>query len=298
MIKKTLYFGNPAYLSISQQQLVIKSDNGERKIPIEDIGVLIIDHYQISVTHAVLHHLLENNAAVITCNDKHHPIGLFLNLDGHTQQSEKFKAQIDASEPLKKQLWQQTIKAKIANQTAVLNTWEIDSGFMNRCYQKVLSGDTNNQEAQASKYYWNCLFNEEEPDFTRERSGIYPNNFLNYGYAVLRATVARGLVASGLLPTLGIHHSNKYNAYCLADDIMEPYRPYVDHLVKEIINEYPEEKEVIPLIKKRLLEIPALNIQIDGKDSPLMVGLQRTTASLAACFEWKSKKILYPNFSI
>lgn len=111
MIKKTLYFGNPAYLSISQQQLVIKSDNGERKIPIEDIGVLIIDHYQISVTHAVLHHLLENNAAVITCNDKHHPIGLFLNLDGHTQQSEKFKAQIDASEPLKKQLWQQTIKA-------------------------------------------------------------------------------------------------------------------------------------------------------------------------------------------
>lgn len=298
MIKKTLYFGNPAYLSISQQQLVIKSDNGERKIPIEDIGVLIIDHYQISVTHAVLHHLLENNAAVITCNDKHHPIGLFLNLDGHTQQSEKFKAQIDASEPLKKQLWQQTIKAKIANQTAVLNTWEIDSGFMNRCYQKVLSGDTNNQEAQASKYYWNCLFNEEEPDFTRERSGIYPNNFLNYGYAVLRATVARGLVASGLLPTLGIHHSNKYNAYCLADDIMEPYRPYVDHLVKEIINEYPEEKEVIPLIKKRLLEIPALNIQIDEKDSPLMVGLQRTTASLAACFEGKSKKILYPNFSI
>ncbi|HOU47154.1 MAG TPA: type II CRISPR-associated endonuclease Cas1 [Chitinophagales bacterium] len=298
MIKKTLYFGNPAYLSITQQQLVIKSDSTERKIPIEDIGILIIDHYQISITHAVLHMLLENNAAVITCNDKHHPTGLLLNLDGHTLQSEKFKAQINASEPLKKQLWQQTIKAKIANQTAVLNTWEIDSGFMNRCFQKILSGDTSNQEAQASKYYWNNLFNEEEPYFTRERSGIYPNNFLNYGYAVLRATVARGLVSSGLLPTLGIHHSNKYNAYCLADDIMEPYRPYVDHLVKEIINEDPQEKEITTTIKRKLLEIPALNIEIDGKDSPLMVGLQRTTASLAACYEGELKKILYPNFKV
>jgi CRISPR-associated protein Cas1 len=298
MIKKTLYFGNPAYLSITQQQLVIKSDSTERKIPVEDIGILIIDHYQISITHAVLHMLLENNAAVITCNDKHHPTGLLLNLDGHTLQSEKFKAQINASEPLKKQLWQQTIKAKIANQTAVLNTWEIDSGFMNRCFQKILSGDTSNQEAQASKYYWNNLFNEEEPYFTRERSGIYPNNFLNYGYAVLRATVARGLVSSGLLPTLGIHHSNKYNAYCLADDIMEPYRPYVDHLVKEIINEDPQEKEITTTIKRKLLEIPALNIEIDGKDSPLMVGLQRTTASLAACYEGELKKILYPNFKV
>lgn len=298
MIKKTLYIGNPAYLSITQQQLVIKSDSTERKIPVEDIGILIIDHYQISITHAVLHMLLENNAAVITCNDKHHPTGLLLNLDGHTLQSEKFKAQINASEPLKKQLWQQTIKAKIANQTAVLNTWEIDSGFMNRCFQKILSGDTSNQEAQASKYYWNNLFNEEEPYFTRERSGIYPNNFLNYGYAVLRATVARGLVSSGLLPTLGIHHSNKYNAYCLADDIMEPYRPYVDHLVKEIINEDPQEKEITTTIKRKLLEIPALNIEIDGKDSPLMVGLQRTTASLAACYEGELKKILYPNFKV
>jgi CRISPR-associated protein Cas1 len=298
MIKKTLYFGNPAYLSITQQQLVIKSDSTERKIPVEDIGILIIDHYQISITHAVLHMLLENNAAVVTCNDKHHPTGLLLNLDGHTLQSEKFKAQINASEPLKKQLWQQTIKAKIANQTAVLNTWEIDSGFMNRCFQKILSGDTSNQEAQASKYYWNNLFNEEEPYFTRERSGIYPNNFLNYGYAVLRATVARGLVSSGLLPTLGIHHSNKYNAYCLADDIMEPYRPYVDHLVKEIINEDPQEKEITTTIKRKLLEIPALNIEIDGKDSPLMVGLQRTTASLAACYEGELKKILYPNFKV
>jgi CRISPR-associated protein Cas1 len=160
----------------------------------------------------------------------------------------------------------------------------------------VLSGDTSNQEAQAARYYWKMLFNEEEPFFVRERFGDYPNNFLNYGYAILRATVARSLVGSGLLPTLGIHHRNKYNAYCLADDIMEPYRPYVDHLVKEIMNEQPQEQILTKEIKRRLLEIPALDIVIDGKASPLMVGLQRTTASVAKCFEGETKKILYPEF--
>ena len=139
------------------------------------------------------------------------------------------------------------------------------------------------------------LFNEEDPFFIRERFGEYPNNFLNYGYAILRATVARGLVSSGLLPTLGIHHRNKYNAYCLADDIMEPYRPYVDHLVKLLMLE-TQEQELTSDVKRRLLNIPNTDIKIDGKDSPLMVGLQRTTASLAACFEGKSKKILYPEF--
>jgi len=193
-------------------------------------------------------------------------------------------------------LWQQTVKAKIQNQAAVLSTWEIDNSYLKRYGQLVLSGDTSNQEAQAARYYWKMLFNEEEPFFIRERFGDYPNNFLNYGYAILRATVARSLVGSGLLPTLGIHHRNKYNAYCLADDIMEPYRPYVDHLVKELMNDFPEEKELSKEIKRKLLEIPALDIMIDGKASPLMVGLQRTTASVAKCFEGEVKKILYPEF--
>lgn len=296
MIKRTLYFGNPTRLSVQQQQLLIKTEEKEVTVTIEDIGVIVIDHYQISVTHAVLHKLLENNAAIITCNDKHHPTGLMLNLDGHTQQSEKFQAQVEASEPLKKQLWQQTIKAKIQNQSAVLEKWEIDNSYLKRYAQLVLSGDTSNQEAQAARYYWKVLFNEEDPFFVRERFGEYPNNFLNYGYAILRATVARGLVSSGLLPTLGIHHRNKYNAYCLADDIMEPYRPYVDHLVKEVMMDN-EEQELTTEIKRRLLNIPNIDLRIDGKDSPLMVGLQRTTASLAACFEGKTKKILYPEFS-
>lgn len=295
MIKRTLYFGNPTRLSVQQQQLLIKTEDKEIRVAIEDIGVLVIDHYQVTLTHAVLHKLLDNNAAVITCNDKHHPTGLLLNLDGHTQQSEKFKAQIEASEPLKKQLWQQTIKAKIQNQAAVLAKWELDNSYLKRYVQLVLSGDTSNQEAQAARYYWKVLYNEEDPFFIRERFGEYPNNFLNYGYAILRATVARGLVSSGLLPTLGIHHRNKYNAYCLADDIMEPYRPYVDHLVKLLMLE-TQEQELTSDVKRRLLNIPNTDIKIDGKDSPLMVGLQRTTASLAACFEGKSKKILYPEF--
>lgn len=296
MIKRTLYFGNATRLSVQQQQLLIKTDERETSVAIEDIGVVIIDHYQTSVTHAVMHLLLENNVAFITCNDKHHPTGLLLNLDGNTLQSDRFKAQIEASEPLKKQLWQQTIKAKISNQKAVLDKWEIESSFMNRCLQKVLSGDTSNQEAQAAKYYWRNLLDEEEPDFFRARFGDYPNNFLNYGYAILRATVARGLVASGLLPTLGIHHRNKYNAYCLADDIMEPYRPYVDHLVKELVNDFPAEHELNKDIKQKLLAIPAIDLLIDGKASPLMVGLQRTTASLAACYDGKTKKLIYPEF--
>ena len=296
MIKKKLYFGNATRLSVQQQQLLIKTEERGTSVPIEDIGLVIIDHYQTSVTHAVLHLLLENNVAFITCNDKHHPTGLLLNLDGHTQQSEKFKAQIEASEPLKKQLWQQTIKSKINNQAAVLEKWELDNSYLKRYAQLVLSGDSSNQEAQAARYYWKMLFNEEEPFFVRERFGDYPNNFLNYGYAILRATVARSLVGSGLLPTLGIHHRNKYNAYCLADDIMEPYRPYVDHLVKELINEIPNEQDLSKEIKRRLLEIPALDIIIDGKASPLMVGLQRTTASVAKCIEGETKKILYPEF--
>lgn len=296
MIKRTLYFGNPTRLSVQQQQLLIKTEERETAVAIEDIGVLVIDHPQISVTHAVLHKLLDNNAAVITCNDKHHPTGLLLNLDGHTQQSEKFQAQVEASEPIKKQLWQQTIRSKISNQAAVLDIWEIDSAYMKRCEKMVLSGDTSNQEAQASRYYWNNLFQEEDPYFTRHRFGDYPNNFLNYGYAILRATVARGLVASGLLPTLGIHHRNKYNAYCLADDIMEPYRPYVDHLVKQLMLE-TDGQELTTVVKKRLLEIPAMDLVIDGNKSPLMVGLQRTTASLAACFEGKGRKVLYPEFA-
>jgi CRISPR-associated protein Cas1 len=157
----------------------------------------------------------------------------------------------------------------------------------------VNSGDPDNCAAIAAAYYWKHIF-PDFLEFRRERYGPPPNNLLNYGYAILRAIVARSLVASGLLPTLGIHHRNQYNAYCLADDIMEPYRPYVDRVVCQIIRGNGRFLEMTPNMKKALLGIPAIDVQIDGQKSPLMNAVQRTTASLAKCFEGKSRKLLYP----
>ena len=252
MIKKTLYFGNPAYLSLKLGQIVIRlpdivknetlpermRQQGEITKPIEDIGIVVLDNKQITITQGLLEALLENNCAVITCDNRSMPVGLMLPLSGNSVQSERFRDQIDASIPLKKQLWQQTVKAKIRNQTAVLAHFtKIETGCMKRWENDVKSGDADNLEGRAAAYYWKNLFADfnELKLFTRDRDGIFPNPLLNYGYAILRAVVARALVSSGMLPTLGIHHHNRYNAYCLADDIMEPYRPYVDYLVSSMI---------------------------------------------------------------
>ena len=307
MIKKTLYFGNPAYLSLRDEQLVIKlpevvknnslpehfKQKTEVTKPIEDIGVLVLDNKQITVTSGVLEALLENNCAVITCDSKSMPVGLMLPLYGNTTQNERFRHQLDASLPLKKQLWQQTIKVKIENQAAVLKKY---AGSEIRCMKvwasEVKSGDSENMEARAAAYYWKNLFSID--GFTRDREGIPPNNLLNYGYAILRAIVARGLVSSGLLPTLGVHHHNRYNAYCLADDIMEPYRPYVDELVCQIVESGMEYEVLTKEIKGRLLTIPTLEVTISGKRSPLMVAVGQTTASLYKCFSGELRKISYP----
>ena len=307
MIKKTLYFGNPAYLSLRNAQLIIRLpevvDNdtlpeyfkqvSEVSKPIEDIGVIVLDHKQITITSGVLEAFLENNCAVLTCDSKSMPVGLLLPLHGNTTQNERFRQQLDASLPLSKQLWQQTIKAKIENQAAVLKEC---TGEEIKCMKvwaaNVRSGDPDNQEARAAAYYWKNLFRIE--GFTRDRDGIPPNNLLNYGYAILRAVVARGLVASGLLPTLGIHHHNRYNAYCLADDIMEPYRPYVDRLVYDMVKQGSNYAELTKDLKVRLLTIPTLETTIAGKRSPLMVAVGQTTASLYKCFSGELRKISYP----
>lgn len=304
MIKRTLYFGNPAYLSTTHEQLVVDMPgNPEKKtIPIEDIGVLILDNQQITITQALIAKLLNNNTALITCDNTHHPTGLMLNLDGHTLQSQRFQAQQEASEPLKKQLWQQTVMAKISNQAALCgqqaprNEGELftASDKLLMAYSKeVKSGDSENVEAKAAAYYWKHLFSPVF-SFTRDRYGEPPNNLLNYGYAIIRAVVARSLVGSGLLPTLGIHHRNQYNAYCLADDIMEPYRPYVDKVVCEIIDMHGRFLDMTPKMKELLLKIPAMDVMIDDEKSPMMNAIQRTTASLAKCYEGKIRKILYP----
>lgn len=295
MIKRTLYFGNPAYLKTKNEQLVIslKDSEEDKQIPIEDIGVLILDHSQITITQPALSRLLHNNTAVITCDETHHPIGLFLNLDGHTLQSQRFKAQTEASIPLKKQLWQQTVEAKILNQAKLLAQERQENKLLLNLVKKVKSGDSSNCEAQAASYYWKNIF----PDFlnfTRFREGEPPNNLLNYGYAILRAVVARNLVGSGLLPTFGIFHRNQYNAYCLADDIMEPYRPYVDKVVCDIVRMNGKFLNMTAKMKEQLLGIPAMDVTLNKEKSPLMVAVQKTTASLSKCFEGKGRKILYP----
>lgn len=301
MIKRTLNFGNPTYLSKKDNQLAIKFPNEkveEEKeiitIPIEDIGIVILENSQITISHALLSALMENNVAVVTSDNKHLPNGLFLNLDGNTLQSEKFSAQINASNPLKKQLWQQTIIAKIKNQAALLSNRDVAVRNMNTWARKVRSGDPDNYEARAAAYFWSNIF-IDIPEFKRGREEAEPNNLLNYGYAILRAIVARSLVGSGLLPTLGIHHHNKYNAYCLADDIMEPYRPFVDSIVVEIVENGEDFYELSSSIKQQLLSIATVDVVVGDKCGPLMVAMQRTTASLAKCFQGETRKILYPN---
>ena len=295
MIKRTLYFGNPVHLKTVNQQLVAEfpESNEQKSIPIEDIGVLIADHQQITFSQALLARLLENNVAFITCDATHHPAGLLLNLEGNTLQSQKTQYQIDASLPLKKQLWQQTVTAKVKNQAAVLAGQRQPVNYLLQLADAVKSGDTDNLEAKAAAYYWKRIF-PDFLEFKRERYGPPPNNLLNYGYAILRAIVARSLVGSGLLPTVGIHHKSQYNAFCLADDIMEPYRPYVDEVVCRIIRNNGKFLELTPTIKKDLLTLPAMDVQLEGKTSPLMIAVSRTTASLAKCFEGEARKIIYP----
>lgn len=297
MIKKTLCFSNPAYLSLKNRQLVIKSETTDTDpvtIPIEDIGVVVLDHQQITITHGALSALLDNNAAVVTCNGQHLPVGLMLPLEGNTIQSERFQNQIGASLPLRKQLWQQTVEQKIRNQATLLQSIPgVETGNMLHWASEVRSGDSTNLEGRAAAYYWSRLMPSID-NFTRGRDGDFPNPLFNYGYAILRAVIARALVGSGLLPTLGIHHHNRYNAYCLADDIMEPYRPFVDRLVLQILEQMPDEQELTVAVKRTLLTLPTTEVHIAGQRSPLMVAANRTTASLAKCFSGESRKITYP----
>lgn len=300
MIKKTICISNPAYLKVKDHQLIVSNPDPnipEGKVPIEDIGFLILENPQITISHPLIGELLDNNVGLITCNQQFLPTGLMLNLAGNSVQTERFKAQIEASIPLKKQLWQLTIKAKIENQQKVLEAFGFDSKYLQHCKNGVKSGDSDNHEAMASHFYWKTLFREEDDMFRRDRDGIPPNHLLNYGYSILRSVIARALTGSGLLPTLGIFHRNKYNAYCLADDIMEPYRPYVDFIVKKQFSlDLDNSNTMTKEQKLQLLQIPVLDVSINGEQKPLMIAAQNTTASLAKCFLGESKFIAFPTF--
>ena len=297
MIKRTLFFGNPAYLSTKNKQLVVAFPEQEKatiQIPIEDLGYIILEHPQITITNGLLQKLVQNKTAVITCDKQYLPCGFLQPLVSHSEQSERIKHQINTSQQLKQNLWQQTVIAKIDNQANHLLFRSKNSLRLKRYVKAIQTTKFNNEEALAAAYYFQHLFDID--NFSRNQKEKPPNNLLNYGYAILRAVTARALVSSGLLTSVGIFHSNKYNAFCLADDIMEPYRPYVDALVYDIVETGSQIEDLTTKLKAELLLIPTIDVKIDGKLSPLMNAMSRTTASLYDCFKGSKRKILYPEF--
>lgn len=261
----------------------------QKSVPIEDIGFVILEHQQTNITLPLLNALSDNNVAVIFCGNDFMPNAMLMNLDSNKTQGESYRAQIEASDPLKKGLWKQIVEAKIRNQAALLNKLGKDGDKLKPYYMNVKSGDSDNREGIAAKIYWNELFGA---NFIRSREGVEPNNMLNYGYTLLRAAVARSLMGSGLFPAFGIFHRNRYNAFPLADDIMEPYRPYVDEIVFDLYAN--GERELTKEVKTRLLRLLFMDTSFGKLTRPLDVGLTMTSASLAKCFNGIQKKITYP----
>ena len=295
MLKRTLFFSNPYHLSLKNSQLVIDSRESTEAttVPVEDIGFIVFDHPQISFTMKLVEQLNTFNVAVVFCDSKHMPSSMLLPLDSNHIQTEIFRCQTEASEPLKKGLWKQTVEAKISNQAAFLVRQGHGAQDIKNLARTVKSGDTDNREGFAARLYWQRLLGKE---FYRDRFGPPPNHFLNYGYILLRSAVARALAGSGLLATLGIHHRNRYNSYCLADDIMEPYRPYVDEIALSLFSAFPDSPTITKEHKTELLKLMAADVEIGEVKRPLMVALSITTASLARCFSGESRKIIYPVF--
>jgi len=294
MVKRTLHFSNPAHLSVRNQQLVVELKDDERTtktLPIEDLGIVILEHPQITLTSNLLEQLMDQQVAVITCNSNYMPSGMFLPLEGNSEQTLRMRTQLESSLPLKKQLWQQTVRSKILNQAMVLERLGIPPQRLIHLQNDVLSGDTSNCEAQAASHYWGKIYGG---NFVRSRDPETPNAQLNYGYAILRSIVARALTASGMLPSIGIHHRNKYNAFCLADDIMEPYRPYVDWIVLHLPGIHETTEGLTKEQKIELLKLAQLDVFIGEVKRPLFHAVSITTASLYKCFEGSQRKITYP----
>lgn len=291
MLKQTLFFSSPLRLSMRDKQLVIsKKDSNEIVTrPIEDIGIVVIENQQVSFTVPLLNELVNNNTGVIICNGKGMPSSMLMGLDNNSTPAESLKYQLHVAEPSRKQAWKQLVEQKIKNQAAVLDILGVKNHNLKAYYSSVLSGDSSNREGIAARQYWSYLFGK---DFRREREGLPPNNLLNYGYAILRAATARALVGSGLLPALGLFHRNKYNAFPLADDVMEPYRPYVDKVVFDAA-----EEGLLDLnkdVKTRMLKVLTADVGIGKVTRPLSIALTITSASLVKFYKGETKKLSLP----
>jgi CRISPR-associated protein Cas1 len=299
MIKRIIEISSArTRLSIKYGQLIIKEDHEQvASIPCEDIGVLLVDHQGTCYTHCVFTELLRCGAAVVLCGSNHHPDGMLLPIETNSVQTERFRQQIKAKEPVKKRLWKQIVQAKIKHQAKLAGKDSDIYKSLMALRQRVRSGDPSNIEAQASRKFWPVYLQEmdsAQQAFRRDINGAPPNNMLNYGYMVMRAAVARALCSSGLLPSLGIHHRNRYNAFCLADDIVEPFKGFVEAKVKDIyINNGPVD-DLDQQTKAMILEVLYEPVKIAGYEGPLMVGLHRTAASLQRCFAGEQKYLDLP----
>lgn len=292
MLKRSLVFMHPATLSLRNGQMVIirkEIPDDNLIVPIEDIGLVMINHAMVSLTIPLLNALTEQNVAVIFCNEKGMPASMLYNLQGNTTQGETLRNQLEAGEVLKKTLWKQIIEAKIKNQAALLNKMGKEGSILKPLYTNVKSGDSDNREGIAARLYWTALFGR---DFIRDRNIPGINSLLNYGYSVLRAAVTRALVSSGLFPALGIFHHHRSNAFPLSDDLMEPFRPFVDEIVFELTAQ--GETELNTATKSRLIRVLYVDTYFSKVTRPLSVGLSMTMASLAKCYAKEQKKLVVP----
>jgi len=300
MIKHTIEVSRlPAHLSLRNKQLVLKlEDDKLRSFPCEDIGVLILQHPAISLSAAILNELLNNGAVVIICGKNHLPTGMLLPTVTHTELVPRMMAQIEADKPAKKNAWKHIVQAKIKNQANQLP--EIQKRKLLRLAEQVKSGDPENHEAQAAKLYWQAMFPERyaQNDKRDPNSESLFNSCLNYGYAIIRASVARALVSSGLQPALGVFHHHRSNPFCLADDVMEPLRPLVDQYVKEILADPELSKldSLHTLHRQKLLTILTHEVTLNGNHGPLMAVLPRYTSSFYRLLTKESKKLSFPTF--
>jgi CRISPR-associated protein Cas1 len=290
MIKRTIEISTRGvFLSVELGQLIIRQDGMElQRVPIEDIGVLVVASTGVTYTHAVITRLLGAGAVIVACDDQHLPCGLLLPQD-NSLQTQRLSAQVKAAKPLAKQLWRQIVRAKIAHQAEMLDDAPAVRKALQAMAARVRSGDPDNLEAQASRRYWQALLG---PDFRRDKDGPPPNNLLNYGYMALRAAVARALAGAGLHPGLGLHHHNRSNTFCLADDMMEPLRPLVDRRVRAIRR--AGGNEVDKETRRELLGVLTETVALGDAAGPVMVALERMVASLVRCFEGQSKRLEIP----
>lgn len=293
MLKRSLVFENPVILRLKDKQLVVsfkELPDEKRTIPIEDIGFVLINHPMVSISMPLLNELASNNIAVVFCDEKGLPKSMLLNFDSNLTQGKIISEQLVAGEVLKKNLWRQIIVSKIKNQSLLLNKLGLDGESLKPLYMNVKSGDSDNKEGIAARLYFKTLFGKE---FTRDSNAGGINAFLNYGYAILRAATVRAALSSGLFPALGIFHHHRSNAFPLADDIMESFRPFVDEIVYDLFRQ--NQSELTKENKGKLIASLYCDTYYEKVTRPLSVGLSITMASLAKCYINEHKTLNLPS---